>query len=217
MHNKPTGRTGFTRVTINPNQITFKQLNLPKTKEKQEEYFVKRFVEESRKQFKFIINNYQQNKENDFDYLLEIGNHEKIYLELKEVLFQEDKNSLPYKHKNLIINNYDYAQSISKSIKNYSQKYSSDKPLHLLLYNTDFKFSLSNITMDLLRYFLHDQHLIFENIFYYSPLDQENGIVNIIFPSSREWDNFDANNYKNSIEYKFDQEKFKPIQSEGVS
>ncbi len=199
MHNKPSGKNGIARVKINPNSYVFVPIILPLDKASKENYFVERFVQETKK-VGFKIHSYKANQENDFDFILNIGNHEDVYLELKEVLPQITEKGSPYETRNTSINNYDYANSVAKEIVAYSKKYSSDKPLHLLLYTSDYKFALSDIATMLLKYFLKDQKLIFEYIFLYTPIDQTNGEVKLIYPSEQSFDeNFNPEKYKDSI------------------
>lgn len=213
--NKPVGINGYVRISFDKDKHSKSVVNieLPKTKEEQEKYFLDMFVKAGR-QRGFAIHKYWQNKQNDFDSTLVVGNNSNIYLELKEIVIpaNDNNNVSPYAKKNEPISVADYAKTIVELVLSLNSKYKSDKPIHLLLYVTDWIFMPGETVLSLVQYKLHSQELIFENIFFYIPKDQENGELQLIYPTPADyWRNFDESKYENGVFVNLDPNKWQIV------
>lgn len=214
-HQKPVGKSGHIRISIDKDNHskTVVNIDLPMTKEEQEKYFLDMFVKAGRKRG-FAIHKYWQNKQDDFDSTLVVGNNSSIYLELKEIVIpaNNDKNLSPYGKMNEPMNVGDYVKIIVEMILALNSKYTSDKPIHLLLYVTDWKFVPGETVLTLVQYKLHSLKLIFENIFFYIPIDQENGALQLIYPTPKEyWQDFDVSKYENGVLVNLDPNKWQIV------
>lgn len=216
-HPKPIGETGVIRVVVSPKtgggNASYIKNVFPKTKRDQEQHVLEAFVL-SMKNAGANIHNYHLNEsEDDFDCTLNVGNKEKIYLELKELVIPTEKGS-PYQQSNQLRDAGEIADWILNSVVlKYNRKYGnrkpSDTPLHLLLYTTDWKFTVSDNVIALVQYYLHQRKTVFENIFLLQFLDQDNVERCILYPTpAHDWVNFDASQYRESKYLNIDPNKW---------
>jgi len=198
---KPTGKLGPYKVQIdtkgNP-QGNLERISFPAGKDDIEEYIVERFIISGQKKFKeyFFISEPQKNELDDFDFKVRTPKGT-AYLELMEIAPLE-LNEGGYDKASNSYNCYEFANYILSKIKIKSDKYPNNlsTELCLLLYITDFKFNLSETTIHLLSYFCYRETLKFDVIFLYSPLDENEGVVNWIYPTAKEdFEGFDPEKY----------------------
>jgi len=190
---KPTGITGSIKITAK--ETSFKKVDFPNTKEEIESSIMERFVENTNKQNTFFkFTSFNQNKQNDFDFSIEttIGKND---IDLMEVAILEKGGYALASNKH---NDLELSKSIFKKILGKSAKYGGKElPLFLLLYPTDFKFNLSELTIQHLKYLLNKKPHCFKMIFYFSLLDEQEGYARLLFPS--EINEFDEEKFKNNI------------------
>jgi hypothetical protein len=97
---------------------------------------------------------------------------------------------------------YKLAEFIHSKIIKKSEKYPDNLSgeLFLLLYVTNFKFALSDATLQILRYFCHKSFLKFDVIFLYTPLDETEGHVEWIHPMEEsDFEGFDPEQYRGVV------------------
>lgn len=126
--------------------------------------------------------------------LMTIGGSE--YLDVIEVadelkLSRDGYNKIPYSY---FVG--ELTEWIFKKAKEKSDKYkrrNSKLPVHLLIYNTDLRFTLSEEVLDLLAYKVKEGQLIFKTISYVNPNTFARATFQTIYPRSEEsFFNFDA-------------------------
>ena len=115
------------------------------------------------------------------DYDIET-NHGEKYLELMEVV--NIKNKENYKKASTSYEIIEYCDNIWKNITKKSNKYTGvRKPIVLLIYCTEDKFSLGLGAIDYLRSLANANKHVFEYIFYMLPNDPSCATLKQIFPS----------------------------------
>ncbi|MEE8056309.1 MAG: UvrD-helicase domain-containing protein [Pseudomonadales bacterium] len=146
------------------------------------------FILNAEKTFKeyFFISEPQKNELDDFDFSVKTPKGD-AYLELMEVA-PLDLHKTNFDNAPNTYDRYELAEYIVNKIMGKSDKYPSNMEgeLFLLLYITDFKFVLSDTTVQILRYFLIEKSPKFDVIFLYTPLDDKNGVVNWLHPIQKE-------------------------------
>lgn len=190
---KPTGEIG--PVSISAERLQFLKVEFPRTKEEIEKYIVNSFLN-SNVELPMKIKGCIQNNQNDFDFTLDTSEGGK-YLELMEVAPLENLRG-SYEKAPRSYKPYDFADYIVKKIMGKSAKYSgaSSSKICLLIYITDWAFTLSDTVVALIQYWMVNAQHSFEYVFFYSPIDQESGITRIIFPTPLEfWANFEPSAY----------------------
>ena len=198
--NKPTGVKGPIKITNHGHKTTseFEKLWFPSTKEEVEEFIVKGFIKSARRLgiFQDLVG-YKLNKTDDFDFTLSTHT-EKKYLELMEIAPLESLRG-SYELAPSSYKPYELAEYIFNKIMNKSGRYSNSTNvgINFLIYITDWRFSLSDKAISILQFWaLHKKHS-FEQIYYYSPIMEDSGVIYIIYPTPKEhWNNFDPELYK---------------------
>jgi hypothetical protein len=72
--------------------------------------------------------------------------------------------------------------------------------IYLLFYITHWAFILSETVVALLQYWRAHKENKFEVIFCYSPIDKENGVTHLIYPTPPElWAGFDPEQFKENV------------------
>lgn len=194
---KPTGTTGPLQVSAEGAE--FLQLEFPKTKEEIETFIVEAFVRNSGS-MPLQISDWKQNPQNDFDFSVETSEGPK-FLELMEIAPLEnlcgsyDKAPSSYKP-------YDFAAYILAKINGKSERYrgAASSNIGLLMYVTDWAFTLSQTLIALLQYWTAHQSHSFQYIFCYSPINTECGVANLIYPTPIDfWENFNPEAYRENV------------------
>jgi hypothetical protein len=178
---KPTGRSGFYRVTGAGEGAS---VDNPQPDEKAEiEGNVVDMFLRSHTYFTgepFFLSNPRQNKENDFDFTVTSPRGD-ADLELMEVAPLSDFGG-SYEGAPAIHTAGDLAAVISRGIFKKSKRYKPKRELFLLLYLTHWSLAPGQATIQLLRYRLNKQRHVFSAVFYFAPLDGEVGVVEWLFP-----------------------------------
>jgi len=201
MPKKPTGKIGFLRISSQG--IRFIKTNFPSKKEEIEKLIVERFVDKINSGPKKLIDKFEQNQENDFDFTLYQGSTKK-YLELMEIVPSEGGYFISSKfYKDLEIAQY----IVSKIKKNKSDRY--DGNVDLLIYPTDYKFYLSELSLQILGYLIKKSNLKFGGIFYFALIDDKEGNLVLLYP--RDYGEVEINKYKDNITFNLDPEDWKPF------
>lgn len=194
---KPTGITGALHVSAEG--VEFLQLEFPKTKEEIETFIVEAFVRNSGL-MPLQISEWKQNHQNDFDFSIGTTEGPK-FLELMEIAPLEnlrgsyDKAPSSYKP-------YDFAAYILAKINGKSERYrgATSSNICLLMYVTDWAFTLNKTVIALLQYWAAHQSHSFQYIFCYSPIDTESGVANLIYPTPQDfWKSFNPDAYRENI------------------
>jgi hypothetical protein len=204
---KPTGVSGSTKIDFSPEKILIEPqpIQFPTVKEEIEELMVQGFLNVVSKE-KLIQEpiNYEQNKQDDFDFTLETIEGKKA-LELMEIAPLEhlrgQYNQAPEQYVP-----YDFAKYIFNKIMKKSIRYTTsvENGLWLLVYATDFRFMLSNTVIGLLQFWTVKNPHSFERIYYHHPLAMKDGLVYTIFPTPcNYWNNFNPEDYRNNVTYIF--------------
>jgi hypothetical protein len=203
---KPTGQTGPIRVS--EGEISWEKIKLSQAKEEIEMYFAKRFVanEKVLQQTPFrFLGEPIPNQQNDLDFRIRTANGFK-YMELMEAAPLESLMG-GYEIAPSSYKPYDFASYIVSKIMGKSNAYAPtiSRGILLLVYTTDWKFFVSDSTITLLQYWTCKTTHRFEGIFWYSPLDQENGVVHLIYPTPpAHWKRFDPKKYRNNVVHNAD-------------
>ena len=194
---KPVGTTGPTR--IGPDGINFLKLEFPANKEDIEDFIVAAFSTESLPGG-LTIKSRHQNRENDLDFTIKT-NFGKKFLELMEIAPLENLRG-SYEKAPASYKPFDFASYIHAKAMGKSNHYSSPKKpkIVLLLYVTDWSFTLSESVVCLLQYWFCTQPHCFEWIFTYHPIDQTTGIRHLIYPTpATYWTTFNAESLREII------------------
>lgn len=203
MHNKPTGKTGFTRMSNKG--VTFHKLLYPKEKPEIELFIANYFVNQLNSNNTKVIKDFIQNDEDNYDFTLILQSGVQKYLELMEIFPQNGgyNNATGY-YKDLEMAEYIVERIISgKSIK-YESK---SLPIDLLIYPTGYQFVLSELCKQLIGFLLNSKKIIFNGVFYFSLFDQNTGDACLLYPNN--YSQIDVEKYKNSTTYNLDPENGK--------
>lgn len=197
---KPTGKLGFCRIQgAKGEEIKkkFHKLHLPSTKDDIEEAIVSGFLKTKIGSF---ISEVVKNKLDDFDFTITTSKGT-AQLELMEIapleLYKCSYHDAP--------NTYDshkMAINVVNKIWRKSEKYPPTlaDELFLLLYVTDFKFNFSEMTIDLIRYFLGAMDLKFNAIFMFKFVDDHEGLAQWIYPiGDKYFEDFDPESYRGKV------------------
>jgi len=184
---KPTGTNGAFRIQINPDGTvsgSFMPITLPNSKAEVEQTIVNRFLASMNTHLKqagerFFLSNPRINDENDFDFTVD-SPRGIAFLELMEIA----PLSGPYDKAPAQYNVYNFSktiyQGITRKSKSYAQNMAND--LFLLIYPTHWAFTPSRSAINCLRYWCASTSLAFRAVFYYQPLDEQEGAPHWIFP-----------------------------------
>ena len=194
---KPTGAIGPT--CISARGAEFLPIAFPRVKEEIEKFIVQGFVKNAGA-VPLAILSHKQNLQNDFDFTIETTEGIK-FLELMEIAPLENLRGA-YEMAPSSYKPYDFAEYIFAKVNRKSGKYwgARSSNICLLIYITDWAFTLSQTVVALLQYWLAHQSHSFQYIFCYSPIDIESGVSNLIYPTPiKFWKGFDPNKYRENI------------------
>lgn len=193
---KPTGNIGV--VALSPEGASFQRIEFPRTKDEIEEFIVKAFVGNSAGMPLQIVG-FSQNVENDFDFTIKTSEGTK-YLELMEVAPLENLRGsyaqAPDRYKP-----YDFALHVAEKINGKSERYegSAASQICLLIYITDWAFTLSDTVIALLQHWAATTSHSFQYVFCYSPFDRVAGDAKLIYPTPAEfWNGFDPEKFRDN-------------------
>ena len=184
---------------LSANGAEFLQIEFPRTKEQIEQFIVSSFVRNSGS-LPLKIGSYTQNSQNDFDFSAETNEGRK-FLELMEIAPLENLRG-SYEKAPSSYRPYDFAEYIFAKINGKSEKYrgAASSNICLLMYITDWSFTLSQTVVALLQYWSAHQAHSFQYIFCYSPHDAESGVASLLYPTPIDfWKGFDPNSYRENI------------------
>jgi len=198
---KPTGNIGV--VALSAEGASFQRIEFPRTKDEIEEFIVKAFVGNSAGMPLQIVD-FSQNDENDFDFTIRTTEGTK-YLELMEVAPLENLRGsyaqAPDRYKP-----YDFALYVAGKIIGKSERYegSAGSQICLLIYITDWAFTLSETVIALLQHWAATTSQSFQYVFCYSPFDRVTGDAKLIYPTPAEfWNGFDPEQYRDNEVFNF--------------
>jgi len=175
------------------------RLHFPTTKDEIEDFIVAAFGSENLPGG-LTINSRHQNRENDLDFTIKTNSGKK-FLELMEIAPLENLRG-SYENAPESYKPFDFAQYIHAKVMRKSDHYSSPKKpkIVLLLYVTDWTFTLSESVVCLLQYWFCKWPHCFEWIFAYHPIDQNNGIRHLIYPTPVSyWTTFNPEDLRENI------------------
>jgi hypothetical protein len=181
--------------------VEFLPIEFPRTKEAVEQFIVGAFARGPVRSW-IGLSAFSQNAENDFDFTVETREGSK-YLELMEVAPLENLRGSYDKAPNTY-RPYDFSRYILAKISKKSTRYvvSERKSLILLLYTTDWAFSLHNTGLALLQYWLSKAEHGFSEVFLYEPLNQTAGLSHWLYPTpASHWASFDAEQHREDLVY----------------
>lgn len=216
---KPRGRDET--LGIGPSgEVVFIGIDLPATKEGIEWKYAESFVKNTKLPFSCI--ELSINETDDFDLTIETDDG-RVFLELMEIApLSEGVTHATAPNTN---NSYEMAEFVLGKIQTKSRKYTSkcQPRIGLLLYSTDFKFSLSSTAIALLQYWLQATAHCFEFVYIHDlhpnlppTASNQNQVVTgksqIVFPSPSDyWLGFDPSQYRESTCIHLDVREFKPM------
>lgn len=199
---KPKGQIGPIKYSASADSVKFDEIPLPDTKEEIEKYIVDLFIRTGRSQFRenFFVDRPIQNLAGDFDFDV-VTPKGKAYLELMEIapleLYKTTHDKAPESYKP-----YEIAKFAFEKIQAKEKKYPKNlaREIFLLLYITNWKFALSDLTVNILGYFCHNSINVFDVIFLLTPRDAKEGYVHWISPVPNDFFNgFDLEAYKDKV------------------
>jgi hypothetical protein len=196
-HKKPTGTTGPTR--LGPNGIEFLQVAFPGTKDEIEQFIVASFSREPLPGG-LTIRSRHQNRENDLDFAIKTSLGSK-FLELMEIAPLEHLRG-SYEMAPATYKPFEFAEYIHAKAMKKSNHYASSKTpkIVLLLYVTNWTFTLSESVICLLQYWFCTHPHCFEWVFAYHPTDQHNGIRHLLYPTpTSHWTSFNPESLRENV------------------
>lgn len=125
-----------------------------------------------------------QNAENHFDFTVSDSEGD-AYLDLMEVAPLELVRG-SYKCARGEYHHGEMVDWLLDKIRSKSDKYTTEAPIHLLLYSTDWRFRLDSSVLRLLACYCHRASLSFASTLYYAPDDLHRGSLVYIFPQTLE-------------------------------
>lgn len=206
-HKKPSGNIGHFRISVGEKDVKSSRVRIEHSAKKDEieKYYCERFINAMRKNGTNILG-FKQNEEDDFDFTLTMPGG-KVSLDLAEVTINQPKIS-PYKKKDSEIFYKDYIDSVINIVKKKSKRkrYQESKtPIYLLFYCTHWRFTPADAAIVVIQYDLLQLKHTFENIFFYCPLDREEGYVRVLYPTRKEkFDSIDIEEIRNGSYFNLD-------------
>jgi hypothetical protein len=201
---KPTGESGITKITETADgaKVEFMPAIFPATKEAIEAEIAVVFLKLAPQMHVFPCAGCepQKNPEADLDFTLRCPDGTARKLELMEIAPLEHAktfNAASPSYKPYELTQYILAKIHGKS-KKYGPARGAEK--HLLIYNTDWKFILSESVIALLQYWtLHTSHN-FSGIYLYMPMSKVEGVSKLLFPTPLEfWKTFNPDSLRDNV------------------
>ena len=193
---KPVGVSGAIWVTSAGPK--FQTVPFPETKEEIEAYIAQSFSSQVLPGG-LVIRSIHQNKQNDFDFTVKTSEGSK-FLELMEIAPLENLRG-SYELAPSTYKPYDFAGYILAKVLGKSSRYAGVRKskIVLLLYVTDWSFSLSETTISLLQFWLTTNEHCFEYVFLHEPTDTNSGKTHILAPTRKtHWLTFDPESYRDN-------------------
>jgi hypothetical protein len=192
--------------------VAFERLPFPRTKEEVEAVIVSGFLRSAQsRQLLPPTARAIQNCQDDFDFTLTgCGNGK--HLELMEIAPLEHLRGT-YDEAPTSYRPYDFAAYILEKLKGKSARYASSAgdALFLLMYVTDWRFTLSETVIALLQFWTASRQHSFGSIYCYSPISEGEGIVHLIHPTPAEfWAGFDPERYRENVVHNLNPLDWKP-------
>lgn len=212
---KPTGETGPVQMTVTADgaKAEFQKLEFPSAKDEIEAFIVGGFLRAAPSTGVFPEGcTAEQNPESDLDFTLICPDNQPRKMDLMEIAPLEDVQgsyaAAPDRHRP-----YDFAEKILGKITGKSDKYGAagKTEFHLLMYKTDWKFTISETVVSLLQYWTVTTPHNFAGIYLYMPIDETGGVSNLIYPTPAEfWDGFDPEAFRNNEVINLDPKEWRP-------
>lgn len=187
-HRKPRGQLGY--LAIGYGSQEFQIMSLPESKDEIEQWKLNAAL---RAAGRGGVNPYKliegpcRNPEAHFDFTLptESGTE---YLDLMEIIVTSGRASRRgHEAGPLAYDAHEMAEAIFQMVAAKSRHYGRPrKPVHLLLYPTDWRFRLVEPVAQLLALFLFRRHHAFQSVSYFAPDSPEEGEFRILYPLSGE-------------------------------
>jgi hypothetical protein len=175
------------------------RVSFPRTKDEIERFIVESFAK-GPIPGGFVVQAVRKNKENDFDFSID-SSHGRMYLELMEVAPLEALRG-SYEQAPSSYNAYDLARFIHGKVMAKSQRYVGVKntPVALLLYITNWTFTLSETSVALLQFWMAMQLHAFKYAFAHHPVDESGGRTSLVFPTPVGfWKDFDPERLRENV------------------
>jgi hypothetical protein len=182
-HGKPTGDIPFVRV--GGGQVEELRVDLPSSKPEIEDWILTRTLRSADREGVPLFGGFRpdQNPEDDFDYTIQTP-YGIQYLDLMEVFVG---TTGPHSSAPAAFDGRKRAEEIADAVMNKSESYGQPaRPLHLLLYSTDWRLSLHPPVAEILAVALSTRPHVFETIVYFGPLDGDGGFVFRMWPLTGE-------------------------------
>ena len=187
MHKKPRGVNGsvFVGAGLSPE---FQKLNFPDEKSEMESNVMRAALSISEKMqpsFYGLTGEVRLNSENDFDFSLPVkGGIE--YIDLAEITIGMDKGGHENAPSSHVVG--EFVDAAWKIVESKDRKYGGGRAInvHLLLFITDWKFSLSPSCIRLLSVYCKKRAHQFKSIAYFLPINPGGGIFTPIFPAGED-------------------------------
>lgn len=181
---KPTGEIGpitFRSVEAGSAKLSWDRVAFPKDKAEIERFVCQLFVDTIARHGMMVLEATPL-PESDFDFVLKLPGGE-VYLDLVELVRPTGGN--PYQVKQQEVNVYGLAEQLLGVVLTKSQHYRAhgSVPRHLLVYITHWMFAPNKNVIRLVQHWLGTNRHVFENVFFFSPLDSSEGDVRVLFPA----------------------------------
>lgn len=184
---KPTGR--IQRAVVTPRSFDVQRIEFPKTKEEVEKFIAEAYLE-CTKAAGIPVTHCVQNDTDDFDFNATIEGRDG-YLELTEIA---PLGPGGYESAGQSYDVVPFATTIADQVEKKAAKYAgvSESPIVLLLYVTDWRFSVVDQVFEHLQYLMRDGKHGFSRIDLVTPCVRGSAEVKVIYPSERnDWSGYD--------------------------
>lgn len=214
---KPIGAAGTTRITKTElgHRAEFRRAEFTSDKEEIEEDILRGFLLSAKDSLPALSDPpFKRNQQDDFDFDLHLLDDKIKFMELKEFA-PLAKGSYESASSKYFVGNF--VELIRRMVLKLSKRYRSSvgDGLYLLLYVTDWRFTLSQSTLNSLRYwFLLDDHC-FERIYIYHVRERFEGLAEVLYPDSVPAD-FDPRNVRDNQVTNLDPKKMIDLPGGGI-
>jgi hypothetical protein len=200
MPQKPTGTIGPIIIQAGPSGVSggHQKIKFPTDKGAIEQLIVEIWAAETRRAGGAILS-IKRNEENDFDFTVELPRGT-VSLDLVE-LFYRDANGRPYDGENIEIDITRFAVQIRDTVMKKSRHYgrATDRPIHLLVYITHWRFWPMEVVIRLAQHLLLETPPIIENVFLLAPFDANTGTCRVLFPSRDPLEGKASSDFKDQV------------------